>query len=284
LPEFEVSSLSINYDRDYRNDIRARFQISQDLRSDSTRLGASVSKLFKSYDIALDTFYDTKTQDYSIGVRIGFSLGRNPISGDFIQRRLGLAQGGGVAARVFKDLNGNNIFDAGDEVVSNARVTSSGSSVGVTDENGIAFIGNIGENRRVAIGLDQTSLDNIYLQPTRPRYEILPRAGRIHETNIALLETGEIEGDIRFVDRSGTRAVSAVRFNVYNYLRQVVTSGRSESDGYFLVESLPVGSYSIELDPDQANRLNIKLSSPATFVIRPGGESGPRLRLEVQRR
>jgi hypothetical protein len=284
LPSFEPTSFTVNYDRDFSNDLRARFQVSQDLRNSSTRLGASVSRLFKTYELALDSFYDTQTSEYTIGVRLGFSLGRNPQNGHFVQRRLGLAQGGSVAARVFKDLNGNSVFDAGDIAVQGARVVSSGSGTGMSDADGNAFIPNVGENRRAAISLDTTTLDNIYLQPSKGKFEILPRAGRVHVTDIPLIETGEAEGVVRFVDRNGSRPVSAVGFNVIDSNGSIVARLRSEADGFFLIESIPIGTYRIELDPDQAARLNIKLVTPISFTIQSNATSSERLRIEVQRK
>jgi outer membrane usher protein FimD/PapC len=284
LPSFDLTSFTLNYDRDFKDDLRARFQVSQDLRGSSTRLGASVSRLFKTFELALDSFYDTKTSDYTLGVRLGFSLGRNPQNGAFVQRRLGLAQGGAVAARVFKDLNGNGVFDASDLPVTDARVVSSGTGSGITDANGIAFIPNVGENRRTSISLDETTLDSIYLQSPKGKFEILPRAGRVHVTNIPLIETGEIEGVVRFIDRNGSRPVSAVGFNIIDMSGKIVARVRSEADGYFIVESIALGSYTIELDPDQAARLNIKLVAPVTFAIRGEAESAGRVAIEVQRR
>jgi hypothetical protein len=112
----------------------------------------------------------------------------------------------------------------------------------------------------------------------------LPRAGRVHVTNIPLIETGEIEGVVRFIDRNGSRPVSAVGFNIIDKSGKIVARVRSEADGYFIVESIALGSYTIELDPDQAARLNIKLVAPVTFAIRGEAESAGRVAIEVQRR
>jgi hypothetical protein len=279
LPSFEASSLSLDYDQSFGPDVRGRFQVSQDLRRSSTRLGASVSRTLRTYELALDGFYDTQTQDYTIGLRLGFSLGRNPLDGQIVRSRPGLAQGGNVAALVFKDLNGNNKFDQGEEGVSGVRLRGASSATATTNAAGIAFIPNLGEKRRVSVTLDATSLESIYTQSAKGTFEILPRAGRIHVTNIPLVDTGEVEGEVRLLDASGARAVSAVALLILDDKGTIVKALRSESEGYFLVETLPTGTYSLVLDPEQAERLKLELVSPITFTVQ--GSDAATISLQV---
>jgi hypothetical protein len=75
--------------------------------------------------------------------------------------------------------------------------------------------------------------------------------------------------------------LSATRLRMVN-AKGVAVEGVTEFDGSVNFQDLPAGAYTLQLDPDQAQRLRMRLLAPVTVTIKPDGSITPDVAAEVQ--
>jgi hypothetical protein len=224
----------------------------------TTRLAASVARQFRRFDVSLDAQYDTDTKDALFGVRMGFSLGRLPGRSRWYLDRPGLARGGSVMATAFRDLDGDGVHDAAEPPLPGLEFRAGGRTA-KTDKEGRALLSGIGEGRPTSVSLNTASLDDPYLTPARAGLEIVPRPGRTHVAAFPVVTVSEVEGDAVFVGGEAERPVSNVQLQLVDAKGEVVATAKTEYDGYFLFDKVRPGAYRVRLDPEQAERLAIRV-------------------------
>lgn len=271
FPQAELSTAALEVD--HRVDDRTRFTggVTYGFRDRNTRLGLSASRQFDRMNLSLNGQYGVRDGAYAATLRLGFSFGRNPLSGNFFIAQPGRSASGAVAIRAYQDLNGDRIYDEGDLLLPEVSFTSS-NRTDITDDSGAAFLDSLGRGNRVNIQVDPGSFPDINLIPATRGIEIVPRPGRIHVTDFAVLATSEIEGTVYFDNEGTQRGVSGVQLQLLDSANTPVKFRRTESDGYYFFEQVPQGDYTMVLDPAQAERLNLCLVAPAAITVTPDEE------------
>lgn len=269
-PKLNLQSVTLEADRRFGESTLVRGGVTHTLTDHQTTLGLSAIRRFGPVNVAFDGSYGFPKRNYSLALRVGFSFGRNPLSGHGFLARPGLTSGGAVALTAFADANANGVRDPGEAPVAGVTFLA-GTDQSVTDAAGRAFIGNLGDGARASVRVDSDSMPDIALAPARAGMEVVPRPGRIHTSDFAIVTLSDIEGTAYFRAESGTRAVSRLQLRLLRADGSLAARTRSESDGFFLFERLPAGNYTLELDPQQAAALKIKLEGPVTLTL--GGKS-----------
>ncbi|WP_156424815.1 hypothetical protein [Novosphingobium fuchskuhlense] len=270
-PGVNLQSVTVEADRRFGESTLVRGGITHTLAEHQTTLGLSAIRRIGPVNVAFDGSYGFPTRNFSLALRVGFSFGRNPLSGRGFIARPGLTSGGAVAVSAFADANANGLRDPGEAPVAGVTFLS-GTDETRTDANGRAFVAGLGDGARASIRVDGDSMPDIALAPARPGIEVVPRPGRIHTSDFAIVTLSDIEGTAYFRAESGTRAVSRLQLRLLRADGTLAARARSESDGFFLFERLPAGEYRLDLDPQQAATLKIRLEAPVTVTL--GGKSG----------
>lgn len=270
LPAARLQSAALEADRRFGESTLVRAGITHTFAEHQTTLGLSAVRRTGPVNLAFDGNYGFPNRNFSLALRMGFSFGRNPLNGRGFIARPGLTSGGAAALRAFADGNANGRLDPGEEPVPGVTFLS-GTEENRTDSAGRAFIASLGDGNRASIRVDADSMPDIALAPARPGIEIVPRPGRIHVSDFAIVTLSDIEGTAYFRSESGTRAVSRLQLRLLRADGAVAARARSESDGFYLFERLPAGEYTLELDTQQAAALKIRLEAPVVLTI--GGKS-----------
>jgi len=265
-PSAKLQSATLEADRRFGESTLVRAGITHTLADHQTTLGLSAVRRIGPVNLAFDGTYGFPTRNFSLALRMGFSFGRNPLTGHMFVARPGLTGGGAIALRAFADANANGRFDPGEAPVAGVTFLS-GTEESHSDANGRALVGSLGDGNRASIRVDADSMPDIALAPARPGIEIVPRPGRIHVSEFAIVTLSDIEGTAYFRAESGTRAVSRLQLRLLRTDGTVAARTRSESDGFFLFERLPGGDYHLELDPQQAAALKIRLEAPVALTL-----------------
>ncbi len=270
-PQAELTTGSVEVD--YRLDDRTRFTggIGYGFRDRSTLIGLSASRRFDRFDLSLNGQYGVRDDSYAATLRLGFSFGRDPIGGGVYFARPGRSSSGAVAIRAFEDGNGNRIYDAGDTLLPDVAFTAA-NDTGLTDADGTVRLDNLGRGNRASVQVDPGSFPDINLIPATRGIEIVPRPGRIHVTDFAVLTTSEIEGTAFFDNGETQRGVSGVRLQLLDDTGEAVKLRRTESDGYYFFEQVPPGNYTVIIDPKQAAQLKLCLAEPIAVEVAPGDD------------
>ena len=259
LPDPELLTAAAEVDYAIDEDTAIRGSVGYAFQSKSTQLGLSAVRDFERFSLALDGTYALDTKSYSVGLRLGFSFGRDPLRGNFFVARHGLASSGGASVRAFRDMDGDGVFGPTDSVLPEVDVVSFNQTV-PTDDDGIARLSGLGRGRGVSIQVDATSLPDIDLAPAKDGIEIIPRPGRIHSTDFPIVALSEVEGSVSFVKNGARKGVSGVRLILRSAKGEDASFSKTEIDGYFFFERVKPGTYSIALDPEQSQRLNLCMS------------------------
>ncbi len=263
----EGGTIEANYALDERT--LARATVGHTLIDGHSQFGLSAVRRFGKFNLAFDGSYGVPDGSYSAALRLGFSFGRNPLNGRVFFAEPGMAAGGAIAARAYRDSNGNRRFDEGEAVLPEVEFLA-GSQSRTTGAQGTAFLGRLGDGNRASLVAVRETLPDIALAPVTEGIEIVPRAGRVHVTDFAVQELSDIEGTALFSEGGNLgREVSGLRLQLVDEQGKEVARARTEGDGSFFFEQVPPGSFAIQIDRNQAASLNIRLTEPIAVTVGP---------------
>ena len=272
LPTLEPNAVSLVADRNFGEHFL--LQAGAGYRFDGSSLTTSASVLTRlgKTTLALEADYDFRRKSHAVALRWGLSFGRS--SRGFYVDHLSRARLGAVEVRAFHDRNADGVRNEDEAIFPDLAFFSPSETV-LTDDRGYAMITGLPEHRPTKIQLDMATLPDITLVPAEPGLEIVPRRGRTHSAEFAIVSVGEVEGTVVFVSGSDEQAVGGVRLG----LKPLDTEGetrwlRSETDGYAYFEQVRPGRYAIVLDPEQAKGLGICLIEDSESLIEVEPEGG----------
>ena len=155
-----------------------------------------------------------------------------------------------------------------------ANVTLEGGDRKVrTDAQGIAYLSGFGavSTARLLVGLNE--LDNPDVNTLSTTVEFSPRPGGVTEIDYPIRPTAEVMVSLKLRRADGTMVgLSATRLRLVDG-HGYSAEGTTEFDGSANFQSVPAGTYGVELDPEQAQRLRMRLANPLTVVVKPDGSS-----------
>ncbi|HSM54079.1 MAG TPA: SdrD B-like domain-containing protein, partial [Erythrobacter sp.] len=256
LPDPDITNAGFEIDHALDERTSLRGSANYDFGSKAPSFGLSGIRDFDRFSLALDGNYSFSNDSYYVGLRLGFSLGRDPLSKRVYMAKPGVATSGGAALRAFQDMDGDGVYGPSDRVLPDVDFVAFNQTA-KTDKAGLARISGLGTGRGIGVQIDPSSLPDIDLAPAKPGIELVPRAGRLQTVDYAVIAVSEIEGIASFVSDSGTKGVSGVKLQLADENGKVVGIVKTELDGYYFFERVPPGRYRITLDPDQASRLNL---------------------------
>jgi hypothetical protein len=215
------------------------------------RVGITHIRRFRTMGVAL-TAEAATDGSVAFGVNLNFSL--DPSHGLSLSRQP-LAQSGIVHALVYRDLNDNGVRDAAEPLEKGAVVTT-GSRLAdqPTDARGTVTVGGLSPFVPIAVGIDETSLDDPMLTPKTALQVVVPRPGVAADVEIGLVGGGDIEGA---VVKSGGLGFEGLDLELVNAAGKVVATARSDFDGFFLFERVPYGNYSVRVAAPSASAAKI---------------------------
>jgi hypothetical protein len=266
LPDPRLVSAAIEVDRAIDSRTLLHGSVSHSFQGHETQFGASAVRRFDRFTLAVDGSYGVKRKSYAVGLRLGASIGRNSLDGRMFLAPPGQASSGGIALRAFRDADGDRRFGPGDEVLPDVEFFA-GNRAARSDADGIAMMTGLGSGNRASVQVDIKTLPDIDLAPVSRGIEIVPRPGRIHATDFAVVEMSEIEGTAYFAGSGAARGVSGLRLQLVDAIGKPVKAVKTESDGFYLFEQVQPGRYAIVLDAEQADRLHIRLGESVTVEV-----------------
>lgn len=281
-PTVRISDMSITVDREVSNRWSLRFGATE--RLDAPKglelIGGSTTRT-KFGDLALTGLYDTNNNTWRLNAQLNFGIGYNPATHSYQLTRSGPGSGGSVMFHAFIDANGNGRYDPGERPVPNV-ILEGGEQKARTGPDGRAYLSGFGTapTSRVLVGLSE--LDNPAVKTPPTTVEFTPRPGGVTEIEYPMQPTGEVminlklrRPDAQFV------GLSATRLRVVDD-KGAAVEGVTEFDGSVNFHDLPAGVYTVQLDPEQAQRLRMRLLGPVTFTVKPDGSFTPDVTAQVE--
>jgi len=220
---------------------------------------------------------------YTGMISANLSLGAEPESEQLYLDSERQTSKGSVAAMVFEDRNGNGQFDQGERSIPDVLVRAiQGNRGAITNSEGIAFITELPVDIKSDIEIDKVSFKEPFLTQRHTDRSIVPRSGTTAEINLPMIPTGEIDGTLYELDSDGMRRELAnITIRLHDREQQLVASQRTAFDGFFLFSDIPLGSYTLSIEPSHAARL-VEQAPPLTLTDRGEVIDGIVLLLDVK--
>lgn len=273
LPEFEPRTLAISADRDITETWGMRLGVGQDLEDlNATNFTVASIHRLKVGDLSLSGEYNNGDQSFRLGAQLAFGLSFNPARG-YQMSRPGPGAGGSVFFQAFMDDNGNGVRDPGEAPVQDV-VLDGGVQRVVTDKNGVAFVSGVGAGptARLMVGVDQ--LENLSVKTPPTVLDLRPRPGAMLKVDYPMQPTGDVLVQLMLRRPDGsTVGLAAARLVLVDDRGRRFEAG-TEFDGTALFSGVPVGKYRVELEPEQAKRLRMRLAAPVTAEVKNDGGFG----------
>jgi hypothetical protein len=259
---FDNARLTIEKPLDDRSDLR--LDIQRDGRQRVTTFEAGYVRQFRQLALRVGATADNRG---NIGANLGvsFSFGPNPFGKGMRFSNAKLAQRGEAAVSVFLDENGDGVRSPDEAPLEGVGLTAGqfGASE-PTDKRGHALIEGLNPYQKVLIGIDESTLPDPFLVPTKKGVVITPRAGVAAKLEIGVAPTGEVEGEIHGFEDTPR---SGVKLELVDQAGQVAATTFTEFDGYFMFERVPYGTYRLQISDGAAQALGAARELGKTAVL-----------------
>jgi hypothetical protein len=267
LPSAQLRALSLTADRSLSDRLTMHLGLGKSFVSGSDTFGQAGAVLrLPIGDLSLDGNYGMLHHDWGISARFAFGSLFDPTRGRYLVTPPGPASGGNAVFQAFLDHDGDGRLGPGDTPLPGV-VVEGGSRKATTDSSGRAVVTGLGTSPTGWVEADTKDVEQIYVNAPPSRVEFSPRAGQVLEIPYPMAPVGEVFAHLVTPVPGGQMVgVSAVQV-------RLVAPGRdpmvaiTEFDGTVDFSNVPLGTYRLELDPAQAARLGMRLSTSPSVKV-----------------
>lgn len=259
---FEKVNFTGEWSAGERSDWRA--ELGYDTSYDRARAAIGIIRRFEKFALTA-TAEGASDGSVAAGVNLAFSFGPDPRTNKVRFSSNKLASTGQALAIVFRDKNRDGIRQDDEPLVKDVELTA-GQSTALTPTNamGRAIIDNLTPFRPILIGVDASSLNDPYVQPSLPGVVVTPRPGVATIVELPLVGAGEVEGTLM---RQGGGILSGVGLELLDKAGRVTRRTVTEFDGFFLFESVPFGQYTLRIEKLSAQAVDVQALLGLTMIV-----------------
>jgi len=256
----EIAS-DVSYSID-RWDLKTLFNTTHNLINEVTTFKIGAQKSFSDLiGVGVQSSYATDKNAY-IGIDISNSIGSVRNMSRFISSNERLTDVSYAEAIVFHDKNFNGTWDKdSEESLENIPFTINPShEIVKTNSEGRALFKQLSNFETYELQVNSVALSNMNLRASNMNQRIQVRPNTLNVVEFPATDILEAEGFV--LERSGEtiKEVRGATLIVHDLSETKVGEVRSSFDGYFLIEDLPPGSYTIEVDSEYLKKRRLKAS------------------------
>lgn len=266
-PQQELESLSIINDGLRHGNYVYSFGGTRTLSTDSDEAFAGVARYQGRFSMGLNFRYGTGGS-MSANLTVSSGFGREPRSGSWQAYSNPVASEGALSALAYVDDNANGKHDSGETTLENVLVQVNGGPAGVpTNADGITYVTGVQAHRAVDVDISLERLDDPFLVSAIPGARVTPRPGYSMMLEFPVVSVGEVDGTV-FVKRGGDQiAVSGVNLELVDQDGKVLSKTRTSFDGFYILETVPMGTYQVRVSEAQSKRLNLVIQAPVQVTL-----------------
>jgi hypothetical protein len=203
--------------------------------------------------------HDLKNE-YRAGITVSFSTFTDPSRGTTVSSER-IARQGAIRPLAFQDLNQDGVRQGGEPLVDGARVLHAGQrEPHYTGANGAPVP--VGAGVWTDVGLDRTGLPDAALAPGSRGVAVLPRPGVVAVVPLPVVAKGGVEGHVELRVAGNVRPLPNAKIQIVRQLaaggEKVIADVNTEFDGSFALADVPVGTYILRIEPEQARQIGAK--------------------------
>lgn len=266
-PDPRVTAVAIAADRRVGEGYLQSFGITRLFDSSETLYTVGLTKSLGSFGFGVNASYSS-LGEITAGLQLFVAMGREPRSGDWYFDAVPMAATGAASALAFLDDNLNGRRDPGERPIEGvAFAVNGGRSPVTTNADGIAYLERLPAQQHTGVELLTASLEDPQLRPRIGGVQVVPRPGAVAELDFPVISTSEVEG---MISVEGTRVSPAgLTVEMIDAAGEVVASGVSAADGYYVVLGVPPGEYTVRIAPAQLERADlVDLAALRTVTVR----------------
>lgn len=256
-----VSGLDVSAyynDADWAVTALARYQWEQNLPT----YQLTVSRKFDALAAGLNLSY-SRPDNYSASLLASFSLGRNPVLGDWQISRDSFVTFGSASVRVFRDKNRNGRWDPGEPGVSGIGLTiDERSGVFKSGADGTVLVTHLIPHVPTDIGLDVKSLKDPFLRPGKPGVRIVARPAKTAAVELPIVVVGQIDGTVSSPGGAYGRPRRGIELQLVASDGRVLQKTKTDREGFYAFDDVPPGNYRVAVVQDRLSAERL-VSEPA---------------------
>ena len=222
-------------------------------------------------EFALSGDYATSSGEWRTGLRIAIGSLFDPMRGRYVVTPPGPATSASAAFHAFLDNDGDGRYGPDDEAVPQIMVAG-GRHEALTSEGGRVLVTGLGGGSVARLHVDTGNVDKLYLVTPPPTIEFASRPGQVLSIPYVMTPAGEVFGRIVLRKDGQETGLSAVRMRLAREGMPPLTAV-TEFDGTVIFSNVPPGTYRLELDPEQAAKLGMRLREALTLEVQADGFS-----------
>ena len=247
FPDTDITSTDFELRHGNINDFSTAFRLQRNFTNQELIAGVQITQDFEKFLGSVDADWSSKF-GASLMLRASTSLGPYASDGGYIMSSDSMRSAGPISSKIYLDKDYDGTFSEGDEPVPDTKITIGRRITRAeTDEDGHLLEVNSGIAGKTKITVARESIDDPYLVPSIPGYSVYPRPGVIHALEFPLIETGAIDGTIKW--SADGKPLAGLALQLMNAEGDIIQGTQTAIDGYYTFERVPPDNYTIRADP-----------------------------------
>jgi hypothetical protein len=248
-PVSELTFIGSNLNYAFSNQLNSQFFYSYDVGNKNSRYDLRLNWHKDAFTFSGGANYDSN-DNWSVNLGVRFGLGYDAATDTLFTSGRSLGDAGAVVVRMFEDENLDQQYTEGETMLDNVSVRAVQSfRQENTSKEGIAILKSLTTLRSTDIVVDAETFSEPSMMVSNEGFAVAARRGLLQQFDIPVVKGGELDGVIYIRDEDGLEeAAPYVRLSLVNGDGDVISSTRSEYDGYYLFKKIFPGSYQIQVD------------------------------------
>jgi hypothetical protein len=270
MPINRPGALVGEYSWNIRDNLGAKADIAQGI-SPLTTIGSFALNWRTEKAVISPKIKASTSKDLEMSVNVHFGLEPEPYSGAYEMTYKSVSNSGGVAARIFLDMNGDGIYDNNEELVGETTIKAAQSyRKAVSNERGIAFINDLPAGLVTDVSVDPQTLPDITFMSLFNGISVNPRPGIVSQVEFPIVITGELDGTGYIpMGTGGKTPARNLMLNLTAPDGRVEKTAQTAYDGYYSITNIRPGVYYLNINPLQSEGKSYMI--PEKIVFSPKG-------------
>lgn len=262
-PLTELNQLNLSATWPFRDNMVSDTQITQAFTGErTTSLQETLTFDMKKYKLSF-TGRASTNNDLFAGVSVTTGFGPLPGSKKWLFSSQGVTGAGIVVVRAFMDHNYNQKRDTDEPAVTDAVFRIGGREV-KTDKDGVAMLTTLPTNDISTIKMDTSQGKDPFQAGASHEYHVIPREGKPVVLDYPVFEVSQLDGIVKGPDGA---SVGSLEVDLINTEGQKVGSTHTAFDGYYLIQSIPPGSYKLVISADDLAARNLRQTEVRDLAV-----------------
>lgn len=251
-----LKTISIAGQRDIGAGTLLQASSSYDMESGALGAESVLTKAFPQF-MASARAGVSQSGGWHAGLNLAFSLHKPEARRRYRMAQPGLSRTGGIRLVSYVDSNSDGVFGPDEVAVPGVKYMVDNSLRSETSQtNGVNLISGIDPHRLTHLTLQLSSVEDPFLKPRQAGRSLSVRPGQLVTVNMPLLPTGDIDGTVQLRRGDHQTPLAGVTVEIIDNDGQVLAAVKTEYDGYFYADGIPVGAIAARVSNDDLAKMN----------------------------